>query len=376
VKLETIQAISSLYKTAEFFSGFAELFRFDSLPRRVLSSVSPFVHGLDHIAHVSLQREQRNWHRHYGVQPLRSGVEKYGKHLLSLNGETVEVWQLGEHLVIWEPNWPDDSLATKSPLDDLANAVLTRAMADFGPTALAMVTDSGLVADPEVAPEKAVPAVAKLIAQLELELAVGHRSVLLHGPAGAGKTAASRQLAEALAKTTIVVSSELWGGILNSGGRTIFDMICTWRPDCVIFDDLDRAMQGGDEGYLVGGVSRVRAVVPLVITTANVREEFTGSLLRPGRVADRLLQFDKLDAEVGTSITPNVPAEIRAAALEQGLLAAYLRELDLRCAAGTDDPTAALTEMVERQAAAGDGLASIASGTGGNAPALAVLGSA
>jgi hypothetical protein len=374
MKLGTIEVLSHLHHTAEFFQGFAELFKFDSLPRRTLSSVAPIMRGLDQVAHLSLLREQRNWRQHHGVGPLRVGVEKYGKHLVSLNNDRVEVWQLADHLVLWESHWSGDTLASKSPIEALAHTVLTHAMADFGPSARATVTSHGLVADSEVAPEHAVPAVEKLCAQLERELLVSHRSALLHGPAGAGKTAASRQIAEALAKTTIVVSSELWGGIRSSGEHDIFDMLCTWRPDCVIFDDLDRAIQCGDEGYLVGGVSRVRAVVPLVITTANVRDEFTGSLLRPGRVADRLVRFDKLDAAVAIASTPNVPDNIRAAAIELGLLAAYLRELNIRCLAGTDDPAAALIEMIERQAGAGDGLASIASGTaGGDALELAVL---
>jgi hypothetical protein len=94
-----------------------------------------------------------------------------------------------------------------------------------------------------------------------------------------------------------------------------------------------------------------------------VLSDLDRSLLRPGRVADRLLRFDRLDADVATSSTPAVPEEIRVQAIEGGLLAAYLRELNIRCVAGTDEPAAALAEMIERQAAAGDGLASIARGT-------------
>jgi len=54
-----------------------------------------------------------------------------------------------------------------------------------------------------------------------------------------------------------------------------------WRPKAVVFDDIDRGLSMGNEGYILGGISRVRAVVPLVVATANVCDDFSGALLRP-----------------------------------------------------------------------------------------------
>lgn len=357
MELQTIRALSALHRGADFAKGFAQLFKHDTLPNRVLSSLSPIIHGLDEMAAIALDRERLSWHTHHGVLVLRRGIEKYGRHVMWLIGDRVQVWQLGQHAVLWEQHWSEDQLCTKSPIKDLARTVLAMAMADVGPSGRAMVASEGLVADTEAAPSQMTSAVRSLCSKLEREMAICHRSVLLHGPAGAGKTAASRQIADALAATTVVVSAEIWGGIQAGRGHDIFDTLCTWRPDCVIFDDLDRAIHRDGDAYMVGGVSRVRSVVPLVIVTANVHDEFTGSILRPGRIADRILRFDRLDDDVALANSPNVPEQVRGKAVECGLLAAYLRELDIRCAAETDDPAHALDELLHRQAAAGDGLA-------------------
>jgi len=50
----------------------------------------------------------------------------------------------------------------------------------------------------------------------------------------------------------------------------------------------------------------------------------------------------------------HVPPETSERAVSEGLLAAYLHELNMRCKCG-DDPLAALDEMLHRQKTAGDG---------------------
>lgn len=349
--LKTISMLSALHRGADFAQGFAQLFKFDSLPYRAMSSIAPIIRGIDQVSLAALNRERRGWLVHYGVGILRTGVERYGQRLMTLCEDRIDVWTLGQHVVLWENHWADDVLSTKSPLDQLARAVLSTSLADLGPTGRAMVADRGLVADPESAPAQMTPALRTARSRDVDRSSVGIAPRASRG----GKTAASRQIAEALAGTTVVVSAEIWGGFRRNGGLDIFDMLC--RPDCVIFDDLDRAIQGDGDAYMVGGISRVRAAVPLVIVTANVHDEFTGAMLRPGRIADRLLRFDRLDDSVARSASPNVSDDVRAKAIEWGLLAAYLRELDIRCAAGTDDPSTAFNELVHRQASAGDGLA-------------------
>src|SRR5690606_20444727 len=154
-----------------------------------------------------------------------------------------------------------------------------------------------------------------------------------------------------LAGSCVVITSEML-----EDGRDVddpFGLVCTWRPDAVIFDDVDRAIDYRGDGWLLSGLTRVRAVVPLVIGTANTKDEFSGAALRPGRF-DRTMRMDRMDDSIASEMLHAVPERVRKSAIELGLLGAYLDELAFRTATG-DDPRAALEELVLRQVWAGDG---------------------
>ena len=275
-----ISWLSQLHYGTDFVRGFSSLFKIDSLPHRMLDSTSKIIGGLDRVAGLALMRERKSWHMYTNVTVIQQGVRAHGCHLITLNEDfrnAVHVWQIGEHVVLWDADWHAGALCSVSSLDELAAEIIEHALAAIGQGSRAALGPDGLGPDGEKAPTFVSRKVAALTERLRVELQQGYRSALLYGPAGAGKTAASRQLVEALADSAMVVSSDM----LSGRDTDVFSLICMWRPKAVVFDDIDRGLSMGNEGYILGGISRVRAVVPLVVATANVCDDFSGALLRP-----------------------------------------------------------------------------------------------
>jgi hypothetical protein len=358
--LRQIELLSRLAHGAQFARGLGKLFPFDSRANRFLTAMYPLAHGLNNVAALGLARTQTTWKRHYAAKAIIQGIERYGTRLFVLNEDfsnATEVWQIGEHVVLWQRDWGGAVFASASTTAEVATELFSRASADIGRDSRVMVTGQGFAPDSETAPESMAAPVAVLCERLRAEMRHRNRSVLLYGPAGAGKTAASRQLVEALADSCVVVTSELLTPNIFDANTNPFDLICMWRPGAVIFDDIDRAMDHNSDAHLIAGISRVRAVVPLVIGTANTRRNFSGAVVRPGRF-DRALLMDRLDPAIVRRRLCDVPEYIRERAVEVGLLGAYVDELAFRIATG-DDPDASLHEMIARQNEAGDGYARI-----------------
>lgn len=352
VNLRMIHHLSRLHYASTFVEGLAAVFRFDSVPNRALTAATKVLWGLDQAAGLAISRERKRWHSHARAGVIVDGITRYGRQVLTLNEDrhvTTEIWQIGEHVVLWDSDWKSGSFKSLSTLDEIAAEVLARSLREIGPGARALLSDDGIAADPVNVPDTKAERVVDLIATLRREMEHQHRAILLHGPSGSGKTVASRQIAEALADTVVVVSSSMTAGHPTDDP---FALVCSWRPQAVVFDDLDRAVLDS-EGWVLGGIDRVRAVVPLVIATANVRDDFSGALLRPGRF-DRIEKIDRLDRAIAEAALTAVPDAVRAKAIDAGLLAAYCAELNLRCRCG-DDAEAVLAEMLDRQRKAGDG---------------------
>jgi len=363
VNLRTISWLSRLHHGANFVDGLSAFFPLDSRPSRVFAAASKFAYGLDNIAQRALERERGTWSNYNRVAAIQAGIKHYGEHIITINEtfrHATEIWRIVEHVVLWDKDWIAGAFMSASSLDEIAAEVLAHAGQEFGTGTRIALSRDGLGPDAESVSEIMRGDVSGVIATLRAELAVGHRSLLIHGPAGSGKTAASRQIVEHLADSALVVSSDAL--ILNDDDP--FAMICMWRPKAVVFDDLDRPIENGNEAWVLGGLSRIRAVVPLVVATANVTDDFSGALLRPGRF-DRVMRIDDLDVSVLRAITPNVPHDVRERAQAAGLLAAYCAELDIRCRCGAD-PSSTLDEMIERQAKSGDGARPV--GRRGNGP--------
>lgn len=358
MKLKYLSWLNQLDWYSGFVSGVAKVLPGDGLLKRTLDGIPSFMEGASTLAHFFAVEDTSGWTIYRNVEALRSGVTRYGKLVVDFNGiyrSQFQVWQLDEHFVTWSTSADMDPghLRTVSELSDLASSVLSHVIGELGPDSRIRICESGFYADDEAAPATMTSVIEELCHQLRDELKCHGRTVLIHGPPGGGKTSASRQLVETLVETTMVVDS----GSLGSG-TNIFDLLVIWRPSAVVFDDVDHAIHSGrvTTDCLIAGIDRVRRVVPLVITTANDLSVFNGASMRPQRLADRILHVETLDRSIALSMLNHTPAHIAEQALEAGLLASYLGELDFRSKCRTGDPVAVLAEMIERQREAGDGL--------------------
>jgi hypothetical protein len=359
VTLKHLGLVSKLGRVAVAADSLSNLFKTDTLPKRILSALHPALYGIGFGAKLLIDREcaDTRWSMHRGMEPLRIGVERHAQHVASITNthdSEIHVWSVGGHEVFWHRDSPDDVLWTKSPIEELARAVFGLALAEHGTDTRLALTAKGFTPDVERAPDEMTSEVAELAAKLRIELTRRGRTVLLHGPAGAGKTAAARQLAEELAGVTIAVTSEMFDG--TNLDADPFDLLRMWRPDAVILDDVDRCITDDQtDGWLLAGITRLRSVVPLVIATANQKDVFSGAVLRAGRF-DRILHMQAMDDGLVREGLAALPVEIQDAAIATHLLGSYVDELAFRYSCG-DDPAETLAEMQARQAAAGDGLA-------------------
>lgn len=331
----------------------AKLFPADSRPARLLEASSEIQRVATVIVDYFADREVRQWPRHASAT-LRNGIERYGELVALVHEPNYErvVYALGEHVVTWELGGMANWFSSTSTMSELAHELLARAAAELGNGPRLAMTPRGFEIDIEQAPSRPTAAVEEICRRLRVELGASHRTLLLHGPPGSGKTAASRQLAEALCGQTLIITTEMFA----SPEDQVYELAAALAPDCIIIDDVDHILRETSSAGLLAGVSKLRASVRLVIATANVVGSLPGALQRPGRF-DRVERFERMDDAVARTILASTPTDVREKAVAEGLMGAYLTELDFRCATG-DDPARSLDELLERQRQAGDGLES------------------
>jgi hypothetical protein len=363
ISLKQLGLLHDLRYATSFIEAGGKLLPTDSLPARLLLSAAELCGGVGRLADFAIERQHKRLRSCMVHSRLLTGIRQHGTLLYTFNeafSNAVDVIQLGEH-VIWIEHSQTVLLGTRtvrtlSDPAEIARDVIRLSMAELGDTTRASLTQDGLAVDGEAAPPQASAQVLGLVEQLRRELPHGPRSVLLYGPTGSGKTAASRQIVERLASTTLVATSDMLVG--STQCRLAFDLLGQWAPESVVIDDIDRATSTAEgDAELLAGLSRLRGTCRLIVATANTTRVMSGALLRPGRF-DHVLRVDSIDESVARSMLPHVPEATVKAAVEAKLLAAYLAELDLRCRSGTD-AAESLAELVERQRAAGDGMAAV-----------------
>jgi len=340
--LSRIKAVTAIVEAG------LEVFPDNSMPLRVGRSGVAMSEALTRIAEFRLNRTLDKMVEFHSTT-LYKAIREECPILTTLfedNYDAKTVHQVGKSIVVLDKN--NELLRSFDSQDIVAKELLGVILKKFGSGSRVAMTTKGFVADTEIAPPKMSQFVSTLCNSLRVEMGRGHRSVLLYGPAGAGKTAASRQLVAALAPSAIVVTSD----VLN---RDTFDILCAYQPPAVILDDIDRLGEFGETGLL--GISRLRAVVPLIIATANQYKNFSGANARPGRF-DRIHCIEQLDDSIAMTLLQGLPKDLQDRALEAKLLPSYIEELELRVSCG-GDPEATFAEMVDRQARAGDGLESL-----------------
>jgi hypothetical protein len=165
------------------------------------------------------------------------------------------------------------------------------------------VRDTGLQASATAGGELATSSLAELEIRLRRFADAGvHRSVLLLGPPGTGKTTAAGQLSERVGARSVRIDAAALERMLQRSSSWRYDgseepchnldaIVDCLRPDALLLDDIDRLIHGPE---LMAVIERARRQCPIVIATANCDGGMLGALLRPGRF-DEIVRVEHPD---------------------------------------------------------------------------------
>jgi hypothetical protein len=154
-----------------------------------------------------------------------------------------------------------------------------------------------------------------------------HRSCLLTGPPGTGKSMAIRWLTRRLGVTSVrvdltVLSSLHSGWDQRAMAASLDTLLKLLRPEAMILDDLDRVKVGGE---ILAFLETAAKTCRLVLASANRPHKMMGASLRPGRF-DEVVRFDRLDPDVlRTLLGPDVDLFDRLSALPAAYVAEFLK---------------------------------------------------
>lgn len=113
-----------------------------------------------------------------------------------------------------------------------------------------------------------------------------HRSILIRGTPGSGKTAMVSYVTSRLFKRRLYLTPEttVW---------TMKNAVIALKPECVVMNDFTITNKYGD---LLTKLEELKTYVPIVLLTTNSIDEVPGAVLRPGRV-DELITIDHICGE-------------------------------------------------------------------------------
>lgn len=146
----------------------------------------------------------------------------------------------------------------------------------------------------------------ELHARVQLFLDAGvHRSIILHGPPGTGKSCAARHVATKVGGLVLAVSAADFAGLPEECVEFLAEVM---RPDVLIVDDIDRF--GDRRAAMLHRLEVVCRSVKLLLATANNIGWMDSATIRPGRF-DEVVVFDHLEPGAVESVIGGVvPSEV------------------------------------------------------------------
>lgn len=178
------------------------------------------------------------------------------------------------------------------------------------------------------------PRTQKIIEQLRRR----SRSVVLYGPPGSGKTTAARQIAAAMGGHAV----NLAASAVSEADAWRF--VHAMRPTTLVIDDVDSA---GGLDHALADLERARTYAGAIVATANTPDVLRSAARRPGRLGSiPAVYYAAPDVETAMAIAPTLTEAEAQHAVEVGLLADYLAEMQ---AAREDGEDVTVDDMRKRQ---------------------------
>jgi len=132
-----------------------------------------------------------------------------------------------------------------------------------------------------------------------------HRSVMLHGTAGTGKSSAMRYVAKEFGKYSLRINV---GDLEHLNSEDMILAIELLKPSTLMIDDFDRSM-GATK--LLTELEEFNENVQLLMVSVNHIESLDDAVIRPGRFDD-MVEVETLDDEiVDKLIGPDIPDQAR-----------------------------------------------------------------
>ncbi len=118
-----------------------------------------------------------------------------------------------------------------------------------------------------------------------------NRSILFYGPPGSGKSSLIKGIVSQMKTSTIKFSD-----LKNIELSLVLNIIHSFNPDCVIFEDIDH-LDAADTDYILSRIEYLNSSVKLILASANDVAGLDSALIRPGRF-DESVEVKYLEKEV------------------------------------------------------------------------------